>query len=191
MSGEKFVSDLRERKHEAVERLVQSYTEPLLAGALGLGFDRLEAEELVQDTLVAFLSAVHRFEMRSQLKTYLFGILYHKASEVWRRHKKEEAAEDIEDVFSKRFDARGMWLSPPRGPEDEVLSGEALELISQCSEGLPLQQRTAFYLKEVEGEDTQSLCKILEVSATHLGVLLFRARNKLRECLEKKWGNSR
>lgn len=189
--NQKFIEELKERKPEAIGNLVQSYTEPLLAGALGLGFNRLEAEELAQDTLVAFLSAVHRFEMRSQLKTYLFGILFNKASEIWRRRKKEEAAEDIEEAFQRRFDSRGMWISPPRGPEAEALSREVLELISQCSDGLPLQQRTAFYLKEVEGENTQSLCKILGISATHLGVLLFRARNRLRECLEKKWGDFR
>lgn len=51
---------------------------------------------------------------------------------------------------------------------------------------LPMAQKMAFNLKEVEEEKTQEVCNILEVSATNLGVLLFRARNQLRECLEGK-----
>ena len=42
----------------------------------------------------------------------------------------------------------------------------------------------AFILREVEGLSTQEMCKILEVTRTNLGVLLYRARNRLRECLE-------
>jgi RNA polymerase sigma-70 factor (ECF subfamily) len=42
-------------------------------------------------------------------------------------------------------------------------------------------------MKVVEGRETADVCKILAVTPTNLGVLLFRARNKLRECLEKKW----
>ncbi len=48
------------------------------------------------------------------------------------------------------------------------------------------EQRMAFVLREVEGMDTQEICKILEVTRTNLGVLLHRVRNRLRECLEAK-----
>ena len=44
----------------------------------------------------------------------------------------------------------------------------------------------AFVLREVEELDTQEICKILDVTATNMGVLLHRARTRLRECLEKK-----
>ena len=53
-------------------------------------------------------------------------------------------------------------------------------------ETLPDRHRVAFTLREVEGFDTGDVCKILEVSANNLGVILFRARNRLRECLEAK-----
>lgn len=44
----------------------------------------------------------------------------------------------------------------------------------------------AFVLREIEGLDTDEICKILDVSRTNLGVVFFRARNRLRECLEEK-----
>jgi RNA polymerase sigma-70 factor (ECF subfamily) len=78
-----------------------------------------------------------------------------------------------------------------KGPEEETLALELSELIRDCSASLSQSQRAAFHLKEVERESTASICNILGVSETHLGVLLFRARNKLRECLEKKWESRR
>ncbi len=51
---------------------------------------------------------------------------------------------------------------------------------------VPLQQRMAFVLREVEDLSTVEICKILDVTRTNLGVLLYRARNRLRECLESK-----
>lgn len=180
------LSDLRAHKQEAIETLVHTYTEPLMAAALGAGFSRADAEELVQDTFVAFLSAIQRFEGHSQLKTFLFGILYNKGSELRRRNRRESATDQIETIFNQRFDEQGLWRNPPNGPEALYEAQELGEWIATCAEQLPLNQRMAFHLKEVEGEKTKDICKILKVSVTHLGVLLFRARNSLRECLEKK-----
>lgn len=42
--------------------------------------------------------------------------------------------------------------------------------------------------KDRQIEDIDEVCKILEVSNTNLGVMLFRLRNRVRECLEAKWG---
>lgn len=175
-------------KNQAIEKAIADYTQPLLCGAMGLGFPETDAEELVQQTFVAFLSAIDRFEGRSKLKTYLFGILYNKACEMRRAHKHEEIPDDIDETFEKRFDSWGSWVKPPRGPEEIAVSNEIMDMIGKCSENLPLPQRMAFYLKEVEGETMETICNIVGCTPTHLGVLLFRARNRIRECLEKKWG---
>jgi RNA polymerase sigma-70 factor, ECF subfamily len=53
-------------------------------------------------------------------------------------------------------------------------------------DGLPVNQREVFVLREVEGLETSEICKILAVSVTNFGVLMHRARARLRECLEAK-----
>ena len=73
------------------------------------------------------------------------------------------------------------------GFEDELFAKEARHEIGDCLEAVPDRQRMAFVLREIEGLSTQEICKILEVSTTNMGVMLFRARNRLRECLESKW----
>src|SRR5258708_1930189 len=184
------IQDLKTRSHESVAQLIAAYADILLSAAFGLGFSEADAEELVQDTFVSFLDALDRFEGRSQLRTYLFGILYNKASTLRRQHQRESADDEIESIFERRFDARGMWMTPPKGPVDEAVNDELREWIEHCSAGLSADQRSAFYMKTVEGETTDSICNILKISTTHLGVLLYRARLKLRECLEKAWGKN-
>lgn len=187
MNDAERIAALRARRPGAVEALVDEYTSPLLASALAWGLPRADAEEAVQDCLVDFLSALERFQGRSRLKTFLFGILYNKCSERRRKARREEAVEDVEAAFDGRFGAFGIWSSLPRGPEQEAVDGELREWLARCAEGLSAEQRAAFHLRAADGRSTEEACNILGVSATHLGVLLFRARNKLRDCLERKW----
>jgi RNA polymerase sigma-70 factor (ECF subfamily) len=77
-------------------------------------------------------------------------------------------------------------MSGPIDPEKFLMTTQTMEVIAECVEQLPLQQRLAFCFKEIDDRLTTEICNILRVTATHLGVLLFRARNQLRECIEKK-----
>ena len=178
---------LKERRPGAVEALIEEYASPLLAAACSWGLPRADAEETVQDALVDFLAALDRFQGRSTLKTFLFGVLYNKCLERRRKSAREQATEDIEGAFDARFGSFGVWNCIPRGPEEEAVNEELRGWLEACASRLGVSQRAAFLMKAVEGRDTEDVCKILGVTPTHLGVLLFRARNGLRECLEKKW----
>jgi RNA polymerase sigma-70 factor (ECF subfamily) len=181
-----FIEKLKERDNQAISSLVSAYTGQLYHASLGLGFDQNSAHELVQSVWVTFFDAVPTFQGKSHVRTFLFGVLYNKASESWRARKHFDSAEPIEDILEKRFHSRGYWVKPPVDPEEFLLATEKLHLIEECLERLPLNQRMAFSLKEVDGEKSSEICKILDVSITNLGVLLFRAKNRLRECIESK-----
>ncbi|MBI4348876.1 MAG: sigma-70 family RNA polymerase sigma factor [Elusimicrobia bacterium] len=172
---------------DAIAQAVRDHAGDLLRGALGLGFSEADAEELVQATFAALVEAAGRFEGRSTVRTYLFGILYRKALERRRALGRELAVDPQDQVFEGRFLPGGHWARPPRGPEQEADAREAAELIASCLERLPEPQRAAFHLREVLQEDAGRTCNVLGVTDTHLRVLLFRARAKLRECLEAKW----
>lgn len=187
MGDQERLKDLKARRPGAVEALVEEFTSPLLAAARSWGLSERDAEEAVQDSLTDFLTAIDRFEGRSTLKTFLFGVLYHKCSERRRKNKREQATEDMEAAFAGRFGSLGVWNCLPRGPEEVAVNDELKTWLEECAKGLSDEQRAAFQLKTVEDMSTAEACKIIGVSATNLGVLMFRARNKLRECLEKKW----
>jgi RNA polymerase sigma-70 factor (ECF subfamily) len=174
-----------------VGELVDLYTDNLLRAAFSLGFPEIEAEELVQATLVAYLDARDRFEQRSKVLTYLFGILYNKARETRRylgRHESIDKA--VDDAFESHFDAEEHWDQPSMDAmtevENQAQTSVIGKLLQECLEGLTAAMRMAFTMKEVEGMDSDTICLALGLSTSNLGVTLFRARNKLRDCLTTK-----
>ena len=177
---------------EDIEDLVNRFTDNLMRGALGMGFNPSEAEELVQATFVAFYEGGQRFRGRSKILTYLFGILYNKARETRRLNKREEATEAIEEIFDNHFDSQDHWnessMRAMSEPERKAHANQLGQLLQECLEGLSATLRMAFTLKEVQRLESPDICEVLQVTPTHLGVLLFRARNKLRECLIQKAG---
>lgn len=182
------IDKLCKRDPAALEALVRQHTKHLYKACLGLGFNEVEAEDITQSVWTTFFDVVAQFEGRSSVRTFLFGILYNKASEHRKQSTRAEATENIEDVLDAHFDSNGHWLvaHSPVHPDKFLESTQTMSLIARCLELLPTNQKMAFMLKEVEDEVTDEICKILSVTATNLGVLLFRARVQLRECVDRK-----
>ncbi len=166
---------IRERDPEAVQEVVHAYLPQILRAAGGAGLEEQLAEDVVQSTFLTFLETAHRFEGRSRVRTWLFGILYRKIAEARRKAGREEATEDIDAVFEQKFDADGAWVRPPPPVDSEVYAAEVRREIEGCLETVPSKQRMAFVLREVEELDSAETCKILDVTPTNLAV---RGRNR-------------
>lgn len=180
-----FYARIRERDTEALAAVVRAYLGQIVRAALGAGLDAASADDVAQATFSTFIEVAPRFEGRSTLRTWLFGILFRKIHEA-RRAGKRNDQDNIDEVFESRFDSGGSWQRPPTTPEMDFEAAEARIAIADCLGGAPERQRAAFTLREIEGMTTAEICKILAVSRTNLGVLLHRVRNRLRECLEIK-----
>lgn len=182
------VSETPVQSPRDIESLIDRYTEPLMRVAYSLGFGDTEAEELTQATFCAYLEGASRFENRSKLSTYLFGILYNKARETRRQQSRHESIDALVDqTFDNHFDAGEHWnvetMDQMSEVEKKVQTTELATLLQECLNGLSMIMRMAFTLKEVECLDSKRICLALDLTPTNLGVTLFRARNKLRECL--------
>jgi len=181
-----FLDRVRSRDPEAVAAVVQTYMGQLMRAARAAGLDAARAEDAVQATFVTLIERSAEFERRSRLRTWLFGILFRKIAESRRARQREDEAEDVEQIFEARFDEGGSWMRPPRDPFAQLEAAEVRRAIGGCLDTAPERQRSAFVLREVQGFTTQEICNILGVTATNLGVMLHRARIRLRECLETK-----
>lgn len=186
-----FLTQIQSRESNTVEKLVRSYTEALYKGALGLGFDATAAEELVQNVWVTFFDVAPTFQGRSHVRTFIFGILYNKAKEARREGKRIDNSDPIDEIMNSKFAADGHWTKPPMDPLKFVETVETMTLIQKCIDGLPLNQRMAFCLREIDDHGTSDICNVLGVTVTNLGVLLYRAKNRLRECIEGKAHSNR
>lgn len=177
---------IRSRDPAALEAVARENIGPLLRGARAAGLNGADAYDVVQEVLLVFVQKADRYDGRASVRTWLFGILFNKIAERRRAVAREETVDDIDAVVDARFDARGQWIKPPRSPDAELAAGQAMKMLEECLDQLPERRRVAFVLREVEQLDVDEVCNVLHVSRNNLGVLLFRARNALRECLESK-----
>jgi len=147
---------------------------------------REAAEDAVQETLAAALAAEKTFAGRSNLRTWLTGILKHKIVDAIRRTSREQPLEaDLEDL-DRLFDESGHWREPPAAwPEDALENKQFLLALERCLAELPARTGQAFIMREHLGLETAEICQELGVTPTHCWVLLYRARVALRRCLEK------
>jgi RNA polymerase sigma-70 factor (ECF subfamily) len=171
--------------------IVDRHARRLYRAARGMGFSPNDAEDLAQEVFVTFIDTIDRFEGRAEVSTWLFGILYRKAHERRRSHAREEASDSIEALFNARFDAKGSWIDPPASADRLVESHEAAEALRQCVAALPDDYREIFQLRAVEELSAAEVGHIVGCTINHVGVLLHRARLRLRACLESKgWRHS-
>ncbi|MCK9997026.1 MAG: sigma-70 family RNA polymerase sigma factor [Candidatus Krumholzibacteria bacterium] len=181
-----FLDLLRARDESALQRLVSAYLPQILRAARGAGLNPQNAEDVCQSTFVTFIEKIEDFEGRSHIRTWLFGILYRKISEMRRSAARESGAESIDQVMETRFKTDGHWQKPPRGADSATYESEVREHLDDCMEGITTDQRMAFILREVEELDSEEICRTMDISRSNLGVLLYRGRNLLRECLENR-----
>lgn len=177
---------IRRRDPATLEAVARENLAPLVRAARAAGLADHDAHDAVQDALLVFVQKADQYDGRAALRTWLFGILFNKIRERRRAVVREEAVDDIETVVEARFDAAGRWLRPPKPTDAAATTGEIMSRIEECLDQVPEGPRGAFILREIEQLKTEEVCKVLEVSANNLGVMLYRARNRLRECLEAK-----
>jgi RNA polymerase sigma-70 factor (ECF subfamily) len=156
--------------------------------------DRPAAEDLVQETFLAALSARGTFSGDASEGTWLVGILKHKIADHYRRQAREaplEGADLAEHPDAGNFDGAGHWTAGPAdwggNPADLYRQEEFLDRFRECLSGLSPSHANAFTLREIEGLGTAEICKVLNVTETNLWVILHRARATLRRCLETLW----
>ena len=179
-------AQVRADDRRAIQTVVETYLAQILRAARGAGLDPHQAEDVTQATFTTFIEVAPRFEGRSSVRTWLFGILYKKIAEARRGRRRDRQMDEIDEAFESRFDARGGWSRPPQ-PVDTALHLKELEAeIFACLDAAPLRQTLAFILREVEELSTEDICNVLGITRTNLGVMLHRIRNRIRDCLESK-----
>lgn len=157
------------------------------------------AEDLVQETFLAGLKAMESFKGQSSERTWLFSILkfkiadhYRKASTKYEVNNQSFSFED-NSYIDNYFTEDGDWKdnAAPHSWGVENLTGienkELANALNFCIDKLPDNQKQLILLKLVEEEETEKVCKELNITATNYWVIIHRAKLQLRACLEKNW----
>jgi len=161
--------------------------------------DRGAAEDVVQETWLTCLRSLDRFEGRSSLKTWIFGIAINIArsrrrkearilpfASLWHR---DESDRKRPTVDQSRFGSDGLWREGPRSwdnlPESKVLGDETLQHVRAAIDALPPKQREVIVLRDVAGFGAGEVSALLGISAVNERVRLHRARAAVRQSLEE------
>lgn len=172
---------------------VERYGDSLYRYAFSRLRDAESAEEVVQETFVAALRAQKQYAGTGSEAAWLMGILKRKVIDHVRARSRERSGEEESDrdLSELLFDETGNWRADVRQSRQQP--GAALErdefwqTIRECLSTLPERQADAFTLREMEGLSGEEICKELEISASNLWVLLYRARLQLSNCMRSRW----
>ncbi|MED5815306.1 sigma-70 family RNA polymerase sigma factor [Mycolicibacterium sp. 050232] len=193
------IAALRTGDEAAFAALVDLHTATMLRVARGYVSTHELAEEVVQETWIAVLRGIDRFEGRSSLRTWLFTIMVNIAK---ARGVKERRHADLEVLaasggtvdparFRKAGDTwPGHWqeneapVAFPDTPEGSVLGGELMEVARRELDKLPPRQRQVVTLRDVLGFESAEVSALLAISAANQRVLLHRGRAAVRQVLE-------
>jgi RNA polymerase sigma-70 factor, ECF subfamily len=184
-------TDLIDRYHTSMVRIASLYVS-----------EASTAEDVAQETWLAVLRGLDRFEGRSSLKTWIFTILMNHAKTRGQRESRYVSLFDVDseafepavspDRFRPSDDPQWPHHWRPEGkpsewdgiPEDILLSQETMTLVLEAMQSLPPGQHEVMRLRDIEGWTSSEVCNILEISETNQRVLLHRARSKVRRALE-------
>ena len=196
------IEQLRSGNEAAFEALIDRYATAMLRLAMVYVRAREVAEEVVQETWLAVLEGLGRFEGRSSLKTWMFRILTNCAKTRAKREGRSIPFSSLEEsdtdhaepaVDPDRFlpvdhQWSGHWVSFPANwqemPEERLLSQETHARIHRAIEDMPPNQREIISLRDIEGWTSKETCAFLGISEINQRVLLHRARSKVRTVLE-------
>jgi RNA polymerase sigma-70 factor, ECF subfamily len=193
---------LRHGNEGAFVQVVSDWSPAMLRVARGHVSTRASCEEVVQDTWLAVIRGLDRFEGRSSLRTWVFHILTNLAKTRGVREARttplsawESAEESGPVVDPDRFRGPddpypGHWTSVgapsawPAGPEQAVLAAETRRVLAAALRQLPPRQQTVVTLRDVHGLSAEEVCDALDLSPGNERVLLHRGRARLRTVLE-------
>ncbi|MGB9495246.1 MAG: sigma-70 family RNA polymerase sigma factor [Azonexus sp.] len=161
--------------------------------------DQAQAEDAVQEALLAALANVREFAGQAALKTWVFAILKNKIVDSIRQRSRttnisalSPEEESLDQAFETQFKANAHWNPAARpsdwgDPEETLRQNEFWVVFEACLEHLPENTARVFMMREFLEFETPEVCRELSITTSNCNVILHRARNGLRRCLEKSW----
>jgi RNA polymerase sigma-70 factor, ECF subfamily len=171
------VERLRQGESRALGEAYDQHHEAVRAFAARLVGDTAAAEDLVHEVFVTLPRAVRRFQAQSSLRSFLIGIAI------------QHAKHHVRSASRRRAALTRLAAEPPRAstsPEASTADRRLLEAIARALDELPLDQRVAFVLCDVEERSSVEAAELVSAPEATLRTRLFHARKKLRAALEKE-----
>ena len=183
--SDSYLDQVKARNRDYMDLLFSAMNPYLYRFLKSWNISQLESEDLLQETWRIFFAKMDEYRGESQIKTFLCGILLNQMREHSRGKKRMLAVADFECVLGTQDALSGWWERPSPNPEEWLFRRELLNHVHRSLQNLPEDQETAFFLKEINELETKEICQVMQITSSHCGVLIFRAKKHLRESLQE------
>ncbi len=150
------------------------------------------AEDLVQETFLAALQGSHHGTGPMAERGWMIGIMKHKIIDYFRRTTREPVLNPVHpdcQTVDEEFLANGHWnaegVAMQEWPDRLLERRQFWDALTVCLERLPPRAAQVFTLREMDEVETEKICALLGLTPTNLGVILYRTRKQLRDCLAR------
>lgn len=140
--------------------------------ALRITLNRVEAEDIVQDTLIKIWD--RRFEWESIDSIEAFSLTVCRNLSLDRLRKKENSNDSLEDVNIAEPVASS-------NPQDRMIQEDRVSLVRQIIDSLPEKQRSCMQLRDFEGKSYKEIAQVLDITEEQVKVNIFRARQMVKQ----------
>lgn len=176
--GDELILRLRRAEPSAVAEVYDAHHVAVRAFAKRLLGDAASAEDLLHEVFVSLPQAARKFRGDSALRTFLISIAVNHARHFVRAAQRRRRAMSAYGETNMHETARD--------PEHEARRKELVDLLTRALDTLPLEQRVAFVLCEVEERTSREAAEIVGAPEATLRTRLFHAKKKLRLALESE-----
>jgi RNA polymerase sigma-70 factor (ECF subfamily) len=198
------IARMRGRDEETFALLLDAWAGGMRRLAASYVASNASADEVVQDTWLAVIQNIDKFEGRSSLKHWVYRILANTAKRRALRESRTVLSgsmnpSDEPTVDPARFRSPGQlypghWQDLPApwpSPEQESVAAETRQLLADAVNRLPARQRAVITLRDVEGHTSDETCSLMDITPANQRVLLHRARAAVRAELEDYLSSAR
>ncbi len=193
MDDTELLQRLLDGDEKAFIEIVTRYQDSLVRVARYYVGSEASAEDVAQETWIAVLRGIERFEGRASFKTWLFRILVNRARTLGvKEHRVIPVDPQTSDVSvsPSRFDQSGHWSDPPvpftDAIEDGIVNEPVVRLVHEAIARLPEAARAVVTLRDVEGLSTAEVAELLGITEANVRVIVHRSRARIRTEVESK-----
>jgi RNA polymerase sigma-70 factor, ECF subfamily len=183
------VADLKAGSEDAFAILIAQYHQPLYSLIARSLNDPTDAADITQEVFIKVFRSIRGFNGESSLRTWLYRIALHEASNQrrwWSRHKKQEITIDSpceSEEDGSAFSIGAVLADTGDSPYDHAAQAEVRERVESALRQLPEAFRSVVILREIEGFAYEEIAEILDVNLGTVKSRLTRGRSALRALL--------
>ena len=180
------IAELKAGSEDAYAWLIGEFHQPIYGLVYRVVNDPSDAADTTQEVFLKVFRGMKHFHGESSLKTWIYRIALHEASNRrrwWFRHKAQETSIEPSDTGESPSACEGCLVDRGESPFDQFAHEEVRAVVEQALTHVPEPYRTAIILRDLEEMSYEEVAEVLQISLGTVKSRITRGRDALRKKL--------